>query len=145
MCYQSKLVPPHHPAVSVRATEVMEDETPSPLLGDMLMEVMLWDALGVAAPQIGVSKRACIVKGAGAPAVMYNPVILQAKGENIQAEGCLTLRGQAYNVKRATHITVSYRDQNWSPQIEECNGLRARIIQHEIDHLDGILISDRAI
>ena len=74
-----------------------------------------------------------------------NPVILEKEGEEISMEGCLSIPGKQGTVKRAKNIKVKYNDLTGEEKIMEAEDFLARIIQHEMDHLDGILYTDKAI
>jgi peptide deformylase len=106
------------------------------------------DALGVglAAPQIGLSQRLLVYRvGQEAPLIaLVNPQIEWRGGEEEPAEeGCLSIPGIAVDVDRAVHVRVRAQDETGAERIVEASGLEARVIQHEIDHLDGVLILDR--
>ncbi len=95
--------------------------------------------IGLAANMIGLRKR--IIAAAIGPIniVMYNPVIVRKNGEYETEEGCLSLEG-VRKTKRWKTITVEYLDMNWKKQSHDFSDLIAETLQHEIDHLDGILI-----
>jgi peptide deformylase len=106
------------------------------------------DALGVglAAPQLGVSARLLVYRvGNDAPLIaLVNPEVEWASpDEEIMEEGCLSLPGVAVDVERPVHVRVRGQDEEGETRIVEASGLEARVIQHEIDHLDGVLILDR--
>lgn len=97
------------------------------------------NCVGLAANMIGVRKRAIIFQYGLVPVVMFNPVLL-SKSDPYQAEeGCLSLSGSR-STTRYQEITVEYLDRNWERQNMTLNGLPAQICQHELDHLEGILI-----
>ena len=106
------------------------------------------DALGIglAATQVGLMNRVLVyrVESDGAIAALVNPV-LEWAGEEREAmeEGCLSLPGVLVEVERSVHARVSAQDENGERIVIEASGLEARVIQHEIDHLDGVLILDR--
>ena len=106
------------------------------------------DALGVglAAPQIGLSQRLLVYRvGQDAPLIaLVNPEIEWTSSDEEPAEeGCLSIPGIAVDVERAVHVRVRAQDEAGAPRLVETSGLEARVIQHEIDHLDGVLILDR--
>jgi peptide deformylase len=112
------------------------------------MGVLMHDALGVglAATQLGVLHRVLVYRAyADDPlTALVNPVIEWRSDELETAmEGCLSLPGVHVEVERAAHVRVSARDERGEPLEIEAEGLPARVIQHEVDHLDGILILDR--
>lgn len=109
---------------------------------------LMSDAMGVglAATQVGVLHRVLVyrVGPEGPIAALVNPEI-EWKGREVEAmeEGCLSLPGVLLDVDRAIHVRVRGRDERGGPLLIEASGLEARVIQHEIDHLDGVLILDR--
>ncbi len=94
---------------------------------------------GMAANMIGVNKRVIIVNMGLANVVMFNPVILKQKEPYETEEGCLSLNGVRKTTRYRT-ITVEYTDLNWKRRKDEYTGWIAQIIQHECDHLDGVII-----
>lgn len=112
------------------------------------MAGIMHDALGVglAATQLGVMHRLLIYRvGADAPlAVLVNPRV-EWVGDEIEPmeEGCLSLPGVHVDVERPVHVRVGAQDDRGEELVIEASGLEARVIQHEIDHLDGVLILDR--
>jgi len=105
-------------------------------------------AVGLAAPQIGVPKRVVVIKNVDAqtpvPIIMFNPVIVETKGEQFGVEGCLSIPGLWGEVKRHESILVEYMNFHGNTVKVRYKGFLAVIIQHEVDHLDGILFTDRA-
>jgi peptide deformylase len=106
------------------------------------------DALGVglAAPQLGLSQRLLIYRvGPDAPlTVLANPELEWASGElELGEEGCLSIPGVLVDVDRPIHVRVRGLDEEGEVRVVEASGLEARVIQHEIDHLDGVLILER--
>lgn len=107
--------------------------------------------VGLAAPQIGVMWRMAFVDCTGHPKVseplgplwLIDPVVTDRSGREVGREGCLSLPEITANVRRATKITVRYLDLAGREQEIGASGFEARVILHEIDHLDGILILDR--
>ncbi len=113
------------------------------LFSDMTVTMREMHGIGLAAPQVGVSKQAILVDtGDGDVLKMVNPVILSKKGHVGLEEGCLSVPGKGVTVKRAEEISVSYLDENDSRRNKTFRGLTARVIQHEVDHLNGKLIID---
>jgi peptide deformylase len=109
---------------------------------------LMHDALGIglAATQVAVLHRVLVyrVQGEGRVAALVNPVIEWAsRDKEIMEEGCLSLPGVIVDVERPIHVRVTARDENGDELMIEASGLEARVIQHEIDHLDGVLILDR--
>jgi peptide deformylase len=102
--------------------------------------------LGLAATQVGVMHRVLVYRvGADAPLVaVVNPQLEWASDEGeLAEEGCLSLPGVAVDVERPIHARVRAQDEHGEPILIEASGLEARVIQHEMDHLDGVLIIDR--
>jgi peptide deformylase len=113
------------------------------------MDRLMGDALGLglAAPQMGVLHRLFVYRaGPDAPLVaVVNPRLeWSSQEEEIAEEGCLSLPRVLVDVERPLHVRVSARDEQGQPIRIEASGLEARVIQHEMDHLDGVLILDRA-
>jgi peptide deformylase len=112
------------------------------------METLMGDALGLglAATQLGVMHRLFIYRvGADAPLVpVLNPKLEWSSDEqDVAEEGCLSLPRVAVDVERPLHVRVSAQDEHGDAILLEASGLEARVIQHEMDHLDGVLILDR--
>ncbi len=102
--------------------------------------------VGLAATQLGVLRRLLVLQAGpdGDPAALVNPVIEWLSAEaTVAEEGCLSLPRVSMDVERPLHARVSGRDAEGEPILIEASGLEARVLQHEIDHLDGILILDR--
>ena len=96
--------------------------------------------VGMAANMIGQTKRIIVFDNEGTPMVMLNPVILKADGEYETEEGCLSLLGGPRKTKRFQKIKVEYQTMELQKRIRTFTGWTAQIIQHEIDHCNGILI-----
>ena len=115
--------------------------------GDLALDKDLRDTLeanrercvGMAANMIGVKKRVIIVSLGFADTVMYNPVLLSKDTPYEAEEGCLSLEGTR-KTTRYQNIEVEYRNAAWKKRREKYSGWTAQIIQHELDHLDGIII-----
>jgi peptide deformylase len=134
----------------------------SALLSDMFETMYAAKGVGLAAPQIGESIRLFIVDGSpfaneegeeidpkaigieGFKKVFINPIIEEESGDLWPfQEGCLSIPKIRENVNRKERICVSFYDENWTFHREEFDGYKARIIQHEYDHLEGILFTDK--
>ena len=100
--------------------------------------------LGLAANQIGVARRLFLADDGHGLKVFINPIIRERGGEVSREEGCLSFPEVFVDIPRADSLLVEYLDQNGEPRKLEAEGMLARIIQHEYDHLEGVLISDRA-
>jgi peptide deformylase len=112
------------------------------------MAGLMNDALGVglAAPQLGLSQRLLIYRvGPDAPMIaLVNPSVEWASEDSETLdEGCLSIPGVTVDVDRPVHVRVRAQDEEGEERLVEASGLEARVIQHEIDHLDGVLILDR--
>lgn len=119
------------------------------LVKDMKKTMLSADGLGLAAPQVGVSARVFVLildfKGESERVIeMVNPVILEHSDEvSVAEEGCLSLPGQWAKVERWNRVMVEFYDAFGVRQVLELFGLDAREVQHENDHLDGVLFVDR--
>ncbi len=116
------------------------------LFDDMIETMFIEDGVGIAAPQVGVSKRiliACPTMKKGGEYVVVNPEILDMHGRELGAEGCLSFPGISGEVLRAKKIRFRFQDRDGKSHEMEVKDLFARIIQHEMDHLEGLLLIDR--
>ena len=110
------------------------------LIEDMFETMYETNGVGIAAPQVGVLKRiVCMDVGDGNQYVMINPEIIERSGEQTGMEGCLSVPGKRGQVTRANYAKVKAFNENMEEIIIEGEELLARCIQHECDHLDGIL------
>jgi peptide deformylase len=109
-------------------------------------------SVGVAAPQIGVTLRICVVDVSKSKLgksnhhgllIMANPEIFRKEGSAVMREGCMSVPDYTGDVERAVNITVRFIDENGKVREIEASGFEAVAIQHEIDHLDGLLFLDR--
>lgn len=115
------------------------------LLKDMEDTLAHAQGLGLAAPQIGESLRLCLAKIGGRVTPLINPDILSRSHEkDIAEEGCLSLPGQWVDVPRSVDIVLRYLNARGQEQERKLMGIEARIVQHEVDHLEGVLIVDYA-
>jgi peptide deformylase len=121
---------------------VTEDE--KRLVDDMLETMYLNQGVGLAAPQVGVSKRLIVVDVGEGPVQLINPIITEKSGSEAGQEGCLSLPGVMVEVRRGQIITYKALDREGRAVENRADGLLARAIQHEIDHLDGRIIIDYA-
>ena len=99
--------------------------------------------IGLAAPQVGVSKRVCICEFENEQLTLINPVITKQITKIESEEGCLSLPNILYNVSRFAQVAVSAFDENGQEFSVVADGMMSIIIQHEMDHLEGILITDK--
>jgi peptide deformylase len=117
------------------------------LIEDMIETMYDADGVGLAAPQVGILKRVAVIDvydDTGVK-VLVNPEIVSTDGEQEEVEGCLSLPGKAGVVKRPAHVVVKALNENGEEYTIEGTGLLARALCHEIDHLDGILFTDKVI
>ena len=114
------------------------------LISDMLETMYDACGVGLAAPQVGVLKRIVVIDVGEGPIVLINPEIIETSGEQTDDEGCLSVPGKVASVTRANYVKVKSYDMDMNEVIIEGEGLRARAILHEMDHLDGILYGERA-
>jgi peptide deformylase len=125
------------------------DDEVRQLARDMLQTMYSEDGIGLAAPQVGINKQMLVVdcepdNAANPPLVLINPVVQKASSDYcVIQEGCLSIPGVFLDVTRPEAIVVSFKDVNGRPQRLTTNGLLARVIQHEIDHLNGVMFVDR--
>ncbi|HIK05597.1 MAG TPA: peptide deformylase [Trichormus sp. M33_DOE_039] len=119
------------------------------LIREMLQTMYSSDGIGLAAPQVGVNKQLIVIdcepdNPANPPLVLINPTIKQFSQEVCTAqEGCLSIPGVYMDVKRPEVVEVSYKDENGRPQTLKATDLLGRCIQHEMDHLNGVVFVDR--
>lgn len=140
------------PIITGQDTEVLRSKTKKviqvskeikKLIKDMQDTVQNAEGLGIAAPQIGKSLRVCLAQFNGKMTPLVNPEILWKSDEtNIMEEGCLSLPKINVDVLRPVEIIVRYLDQDGQEQERHLHDLDARVVQHEVDHLEGILIVD---
>ena len=131
-----------------RARDVTEfDDRLKTLADDMIETMHESDGIGLAAPQVGLSVRLLVTdvspleSGIG-PQVFVNPVILESQGECELEEGCLSIPGVRENVSRPEEILLKYQTVDGEDRSEKYTGWMSRVLQHEIDHLDGVLFID---
>ncbi len=113
------------------------------LIDDMIDTMYEANGVGLAAPQVGVLRRLCVIDVGDGPVVMINPVIVKTEGEQVGTEGCLSIPGKQGTVRRPMKVTATAMDQNGEVQVYEAEGLFARAICHELDHLDGVVYTDK--
>jgi len=113
------------------------------LIADMQDTVAAAKGAGIAAPQVGRSERLCIALIGKTMTAMINPMITwKSESTSIAEEGCLSLPELWLNVSRSTEIIVAYETEAGKKRELKLYGFDARVVQHETDHLDGILITD---
>ena len=141
------ILQPPHPTLKRPAEPVAAvDDALLRLMDDMLVTMYEAPGIGLAAPQVDVGRRVVVIDTSeekNRPIRLINPAVTWRSDERALAEeGCLSLPGQFAEVKRPVAVTVSYLDEREAERVIEAEGLLARCLQHEIDHLDGILFTD---
>lgn len=126
-------------AQPVRAVDRQVQE----LIEDMFATIRAARGLGLAAPQVGISRRVIVASLEQRAIALVNPKILRREGEEVATEACLSIPGLLGDVPRSRRVVVRGRNRRNRTVTIEAEGLLARILQHEIDHLDGILFPDR--
>lgn len=129
------------PVLNTKATDVTDIDGRFVKLCDTMFTTM-YDApgIGLAAPQVGVQKRFFVYDFDDNPGVLINPVIEESDGEWLYEEGCLSVPGLSFEIVRPKQILVSGIDIDGNEIQIEADELMSRLIQHEIDHLDGVLL-----
>ena len=112
------------------------------ILADMAKTMYLNGGVGLAANQVGIDKQLAVIDVGKGLIKMANPVIVKKDGVEVNEEGCLSVPNAAIKVKRAKKVVVSFLDEKGQTAQIEADGLLARAIQHELDHLSGKLIID---
>lgn len=118
------------------------------LIDDMIETMYAAPGVGLAAPQVGVPLRVCVIdlsvgKRGGQVITLVNPQFVEREGLQLEEEGCLSVPGFQATVPRAARVVVSGQDRDGRPVTVDGDGLLARALQHELDHLDGHLFLDR--
>lgn len=116
----------------------------SDLIDDLLETVVKAEGLGLAAPQVGVLRRAVVVYDGEKFVPLINPEITERGGSVTKSEACLSCPGEAGIVTRPQKVTVKALDRNGNPFEMTCEDMAARAVCHELDHLDGVLFIDIA-
>lgn len=119
------------------------DERLAQVLDDMAETMYEADGVGLAAPQVGILRRYCVIDIGEGLIELINPVIIESEGVQTGDEGCLSFPGDFAEVERPMKVTVKAQDRYGKPFIISGEGLLARAFCHEIDHLDGIVYKDR--
>ena len=137
------------PILRRKAVEVRNFDFSLSSLTENMFETM-YDSkgIGLAAPQIGISQRLIVIDieeidAEFPPLALVNPTITESSGEELGEEGCLSLPDFRAIVRRFTEISINAQNVDGQAVHFSAQGLMARVLQHEIDHLDGILITDR--
>lgn len=134
------------PLLRKTSKEVTEiNERIKTLLDDMVETMIHANGVGLAAPQVGILRRVIVVDIGDGPLKVINPVIVEEDGKLTDIEGCLSVPGLSGRVERPETIKVKFIDENGVGKLIQAQGLMARVFCHEIDHLDGILYTDKAL
>jgi len=145
-------VNPKRPVVKIPASVLREAAKPvakiTPrhrVLAENMVRIMR-DAhgIGLAGPQIGIKERIIVISPESRPSVIFNPEIVERSGSQVGEEGCLSIPGLYGDVERSETVVVKGLNRKGDSIKYTLNGLAARVVQHEIDHLDGILFIDKA-
>jgi peptide deformylase len=132
------------PVLRERAREAETfDQTLARLAEDMIETMHEAPGVGLAAPQVGRSIRLIVFDIGEGPRALVNPVLSGFDGEQVGDEGCLSVPGLYFQVKRALSVRADAHDVNGRPVVIEAEELMARVLQHEVDHIDGVLFIDR--
>ncbi|MFQ5648458.1 MAG: peptide deformylase [bacterium] len=138
-----------HPSLRMKAHAIeVVDDTIRTLAEDMVETMYEAEGIGLAAPQVAEPLAVCVVnygmiEEGTAARVYINPVLTDEEGSTKMEEGCLSIPDIREDVERPESIRVRYQDLNGVLHDERCEGMLARVLQHEIDHLNGVLFVDR--
>lgn len=131
------------PVLRQRSAEIRAvDDEVRRLIDDMFETMDAARGVGLAANQVGVGRRVAVIDAEGQRFAMVDPVIVSAEGRSVAEEGCLSIPEIFGDVSRAERVVLEALDRDGQPFRLEADGLVARAVQHEIDHLDGILFLD---
>ena len=140
-----KIITTENPILRQKAKKIHHfDPSLQRLVDDMFETMHSANGVGLAAPQIAQSIRVFVAEYEDRKVAVFNPEIVKAEGEERGPEGCLSIPGYVgENIRRATKVLVKGQDVRGKPIRVNAEGWFARILQHEIDHLNGILFIDR--
>lgn len=141
------LVYPHELLMTVSQPVGVPSKADLALADAMAMTMFSMSGVGLAAPQVGVNKRLIVVDlfGFGQHTAMFDPVITKLSDETVlELEGCLSIPGVVLPVKRAKSIIVSFVGTDKKNHVVDLVGYASRVVQHEVDHLNGITMIDRS-
>ena len=126
-------------AVLTKVCREVTEVTPKirDLIDDMFETMYEADGVGLAAPQVGILKRICVIDCGDNPILLINPKVMETSGEQTGQEGCLSVPGKCGVVTRPNYVKVLAYNENMEPFEVEGTELLARALMHEIDHLDG--------
>lgn len=143
------------PVLRKKADSISNDYPKLMTIIDNMFKTMYHSqGVGLAAPQVGISIRLFVIDSTpfkeddesadGFKRVFINPELINEEGDKWKFnEGCLSIPGIREDIERKPRLTIRYQDMNFDTHIEEFSGIKARIIQHEYDHLEGILFTDK--
>ena len=143
------------PVLRKKADSISHDYPKLMTIIDNMFKTMYHSqGVGLAAPQVGISIRLFVIDSTpfkeddesadGFKRVFINPELINEEGDKWKFnEGCLSIPGIREDIERKPRLTIRYQDMNFETHIEEFSGIKARIIQHEYDHLEGILFTDK--
>ncbi len=141
------LVTIDHPALHQKAKRVhVIDDSTQKLIDDMIETMHYTGGVGLAAPQVGIPLQVVVIElpeDEGNIIILINPEIVKTSGEHEVSEGCLSLPGYRGELIRAETVTVKGRDRNGKQVRIKGEGLLAQALQHEIDHINGVVYVDR--
>ncbi len=131
------------PVLEKKCKEVKEmTERTRELIDDMIETMYEAEGVGLAAPQVGILKRICVIDVGDGPIVLINPKVVETSGEQSGHEGCLSVPGKSGVVTRPNYAKVVALDENMEPFEVEGTELLARALLHETDHLDGHMYTE---
>ena len=114
------------------------------LIDEMIRIMQKANGVGLAAPQIGILQRVFVMAPQGMkPVALINPTIVKTEGEYVGEEGCLSIPGLYGDVKRPEYVQIEALDRRGREMVFDLEGMPAKVAQHEIDHLDGVLFVDK--
>lgn len=136
----------HPDPVLRKECEPIEEITPeiSKLIADMFETMYKGQGVGLAAPQVGISKQLAVIDVGKGPMVLINPRVVRKKGKVFFEEGCLSIPGEYLKIRRAKEVEVEAFDEKMNKFSLKASGLLAICLQQEMDHLNGILMFERA-
>ena len=133
----------NNPVLRKKGQKVSSFGSAEQLLFESMIETMhLEKGIGLAAPQVGISRKMLVIDVGDGPIKLANPCIVKKSGIAVMEEGCLSLPEIVVNIKRAVEVIVTGQDESGQAVTIEASDFLARALQHEIDHLDGKLIVD---
>lgn len=131
------------PALRLKAAKVPSvGDAERLILRDMAQTMYLNQGVGLAATQVGITKRFVVIDVGDGLLKFVNPIIKFKEGIEASEEGCLSVPGECVKVRRSKSVTVEFLDEHGKPSAMKADGLLARALQHELDHLSGKLIVD---